>query len=263
MGLDLEALKKKQLNLKRGKNNGNTWRPEKGEQGNCIRVFKFTHKITKEDVTLGLFPKDKIGKTIEEFDRPFTRHFGMTENNAPVFSTKELMTKYNQLAKSKDKSDQKLAKVIRPDTRFVLNIVDTNKPEDGMKLWLSPKTFRTELGDYLIDDEYGESILGVSGRDFKVVFDPDADPKNMYKIKLRDAGKSRKLSSKFNEAIIDLYSPEVYASFALEYEGDGEIAVPETPEKETKKEDDENEVEKPKKKEKDDDDDGDDSLFDD
>ena len=116
MGLNMEREARKLIGLKK-KSGGSTWSPQ-GE--NTIRVMMFSHKVTKEDVKTGVFLKEELGKTVKEWSREITRQFGLTPNNAPVFSTPETIQEWKVL----NKKDSERANKIKPQTKFALNIVD-------------------------------------------------------------------------------------------------------------------------------------------
>ena len=210
MPLDIEGIRRRNAELKRARS-GTGFKCQQGE--NVIRILSFTHKVTKEDVSEGRFPKDKLGKTVEEFDREVVRQFGFTENNSPIFSTDKSLAEYDKVKKSKDPEDMKIAKSIRPDRKYAMNIVDMNDPEKGVQLYLAPKTVREIVGDHIEDPDYGVEIIGLAGRDFKIHFDKNAEAAQMYKV-IISPKPGKKFGSKVQELVKDLWDPEVYNLFA-------------------------------------------------
>ena len=215
MAIDMDDERAAQAGLRR--NNSGGWKPEEGEKGSVIRVLTLKHKVTPEDVKLGLFDKAKLGKEVERFDRQVTRQFGLTENNAPVFSTSETVKLWEKKKASEGKED---ARDIQPQTKYACNIVDMNNPQGGVITWMMPKSIRKALSDLLIDEDWGPDILGLSGTDLKVFYDPNAAPAQMYRLSPKPGEKARKLASSFQDKVLDFYRPDIYSSFAQEYGGE-------------------------------------------
>lgn len=206
MALNLDRIREKQAALQR--KSGNIWKPTDGaEVKNLIRIFKFTHKVTKEEVAKNLFSKKDLGNTVEEFDRMAIRHFGMRADNRPVLSNKALMQKYNELKSS----DKKASDTMRPTKTYFMNIVDTNDIEGGMKIWGCPSTAFDLIIGTILDPDYGEDVLGCKGRDFVIKLDKTKVPALMYQVSLRKEGKSSVLPSDLQKNVIDLYSPDALA----------------------------------------------------
>lgn len=203
MGLDLDGIKKRQSEGRKGK----FWRPGPGRSH--IRIFKFTHLVTEADVKAGYFTKDKLGKTIEDFDRPVTLIFGQREDKKPVLATKELLEQYERLSTSKSKSDKAMAEKCKPQRKGLLNIVDTDVRPFRMQLWQAPSGVVGDLFAKVCDEDYGEDILGPEGRDYTIKFDKDAAPAKMYSIDVRDREKSPKLPEELAEKAIDFYGDKL------------------------------------------------------
>lgn len=193
------------------------------EGKNTIRVFTFNHKVTKEDMTAGYFPKDKIGKVVTELDRPVTRFF--EGKGRPILSAGKddpRMDAYNKaMAKAgSDRSKQEEARKLAPRTSYFLNVVNTSSQEPKMLEYAAPKTVYCAILDYVLDPEYGEEILGCEGRDFVIMFDKNKKGSDMYQVKLRDADKCEELLDSLESQVKDYYDPEV-----LETLGDSPDAV--------------------------------------
>jgi hypothetical protein len=231
MAIDVEEVRRRNAKQKSNRGGGKTWRCQPGEN-NVIRVLSFQHKVSKEDIGAGLFPKDKLGKTVEDFERMVVRQFGFTSNNSPIFATEATLEKYNSIKKSKDPQDIKEAKAIKPDTKFAMNIIDMNDPEKGVQLALIPSSIREVIGDHVADEDYGPSMcVGLEGRDWKIVYNKDEDPGKMYKAMISPKP-GKKMGSKTQEMVKDLYDPKVYGQFAGEGDDDAEVKVPEGSEEE-------------------------------
>lgn len=209
--LDLNRIKERQAQTRQS--SGKRWQPKDGV--NRIRVFTFEHKVTSEDVEAGHFRKDKKGKVVTEVDRPLTIHFNLGADGRPVLSTPEIMKKWKALSRSKSASDQKVAKNIQPQTKFALNVVDTDEKDAEMRHWMCPKTVYNDILATIADSDYGESVLGAKGRDFVVTFNPKAEGSDKYSTKVRDADKCRKLPSDLQEAALDFYSEEGLAELGF------------------------------------------------
>jgi len=251
MAIDYNKEKKKLAQMKQ--RSSSTWKPESGEE-NIIRILTFKHKITKEDVKAGMFPKDNLGKSSVEWDREIVRQFGFTDNNAPIIANAESLAKHKELASSSSKKDKVAAQKIRPSYGYLLNIVDINQEgEKTVQTWLAPKSVRIAVGDYLVDEDYGEDIFGVEGRDFKIKFDKEAQPAQMYKVAIRDEKHCKELDTDLEDKVKDFFDPDIYGAFGQDA-SDLDLEVSSTKEKE-EDEPEEEEEEKPKKKSKKDDDD--------
>ena len=247
MPLDLGTIKRRHEETTKGGGDGKRWSPSKGK--NIIRVFKFSHKVTTDDVKARLYAKKKKGKSVEEIDRPFTLHFNVSSNGVPVLSTPEIMKKYKRLVDSKHQQDQKAARAIQPQTKYAVNLVDINSSEKAMQYWLMPRTVYNAILGTVLDEDYGEKVLGIKGRDFVIIYDPDQKGSDMYQTRVRDKDKSKKLSASSEKEVLDFYGDgESVLGFA---EADGGGA------------DDEDEKEKDEEQDEEEDDDDDDDDNDD
>lgn len=209
MSLDLSREREKQLKLK-SKGSGSGWKPQDGP--NVFRVLKFSHKVTKQDAAEKFYPSKDIGKTVEEWEYPIVMQYGLSPENrkAPVKATPETIELYEKLKAT----DEEKAQRIRPSKKFAMNIIDLNDPEKGVQIYLAPRTVREFIGDYLIDEDFGEGILGPKGRDIKLTYDSKSkDAKSYYKCILQDKDKCRAISSKITDGVFDLYDPVVNCKF--------------------------------------------------
>ena len=232
MSLNLGRERDRQAQLQQ--RSGKFWRPEEGvdEKGNgknLIRVFKFKHKATKEDAAALLYAKDDIGKTFEEWVYPFQVQFGLHAQNPkiPVRATPETIKIYESLNGAADAESKAKAKLIRPQNKFAMNILDLNDPAKGIQVFLAGKTVREDIGKFVTDEEYGEVVLGCKGRDWRISFDKNKDPKEMYSTIIREKDKCRAINSKIEEGVKDLFDPKVNREFA-DMKGAEELKVPES-----------------------------------
>jgi hypothetical protein len=211
MGLDLDRIRKRQAEGRQGR----FWRPTSGGK-NHIRAFKFSHVVTEADVKAGFFPKEKLGKKIEDFDRPVKLVFGIGEDKKPVLATKEHQDRYEKLAASNKTSDQSLAEKVKPKISGLLNIVDTDARPFRLQVWKAPPGVVSDLFAKVCDEDYGEAILGPDGRDFTIKFDKSKPPAKMYSIEIRDQDKSPKLPAELAEKAVDFYGKSLEAILGLE-----------------------------------------------
>lgn len=213
MALDINKIRDKQAET--SKSAGNFFKCSDGK--NLIRIFKFSHEVTKDDVARGYFKKEQIGEEVEELDRPITLHYNYSaESKKPIVSNRKIMSEYKTLAKSSDEEDLKRAEEIKPSKKYYLNIVDINDVDGGVKVWGAPKSVYNAILEVLMDPEYGgeDAIFGVKGLDFGVVYNKKANsPSEMYKVIPRAGGKSEKLSKDLEEQVIDLYDPKNLGMF--------------------------------------------------
>lgn len=226
MGLNSAREKERQAKLASRKDS-KTWKPEDGP--NVIRVLKFKHKVTKEDVLLKLYSKPELGTVQEEWCFPFTVQYGLLSENrkVPVASTDDSIALWKQLNKSTDVEDQKAAEKIRPNTKYAINIVDIDDPQGGVQTYLAAKTVREFIGKYVVDPDFGEAILGVKGRDLKIEYNSKAQSaKEFYSLILMDKVKSRALNSKVETLVKDFFDPEVNADFTGRVEGIEDLSAP-------------------------------------
>ena len=196
MALNMEKIKQKQQEL--NKKGGAFWRPSKGV--NRIRVFKFQHKVTPDEVKVGAYSPKEAGKTVEELNREVLLQFGIHPKKMPILATEESLEVYREL-KNKDKDT---AATIRPSKVFFLNIVDVLNPEKQVVLYGAKKTVFAEILRYLEDPDYGEEILGCKGDDFIVEYDPTAPGASMYSVRIAKEGKSEVLPSSLEKDVKDL-----------------------------------------------------------
>ena len=212
MALNLGKIRDKQLET--SKSSGNFFKCTEGK--NLIRIFKFSHEVTKDDVARGYFKKEDIGEEVEELDRPITLHYNYsTESKKPVISNRKIMGEYRALAKSTDESELLRANEIKPSKKYFLNVVDVNNIEDGVKVFGAAKGVYNAILEVLMDPEYGgeNAIFGRNGLDFGIVYNSKASPSEMYKVIPRAGGKSEKLNKDLEEQVLDLYDPKNLSMF--------------------------------------------------
>lgn len=225
---------------------------------NLVRLFKFAHTVTKADVDQGYFEKDQKGEDVDELDRPITLHYNYKGSKKPVVSNAKVMADYHALAKG-DKEDQAAGELIKPQTKYFVNVVDVDDQKTGMRVWGIAKGVYNAILKVLNDPEYGgeDAMLGRKGNDFVVNYDDKAKGKEMYSVVPRAAGKSEKLSSEIEEGLQDLYDPEVLATIGtvlIEPVDDEEDSEEEESEEKAETEDEDEELLPKKKKAASDDD---------
>jgi hypothetical protein len=223
MALDLSKLKRQQAETTYKE--GDYFKAREGK--NILRVFKFSHKVTKEEAKAGDFNTDQVGKTVDELVRPVVRHFNVGGHKRPVLSCEEIMEKYERLKSE----DEKAAEKIRPAKAFFMNVVDMDDMKSGMQPWACPTSVYNKILGFLLEEEYGgeEKLLGCKGRDFIVTYDPKANsPGEMYNVMLREKEVCKPLPDKAQDKVIDFYDPEnaallgeVYAKKSLSPAADG------------------------------------------
>ncbi len=245
MSLNTERLKKQQLETAKSAGGGDSWKPSEGK--NLVRLFPFSHKVTKEDVENNRYEKVQLGKSFDELARAVTRHFNVSSSGIPVISNDAIMDRWRKLNKSKSKEDQAVAKKISPATGYFINMVDTNDVAKGMLTWACPKSVFNKILTYINDPDYGEEILGIKGRDIVVVYESAKEGSDKYQIMLRKEGKSEELPDDLDSEVLDLYDPENEGIFGVI--DSGEEAASSAKDKELDKKEEEDEAEeKPKPK---------------
>ena len=186
---------------------------EKGEEA-VIRILTFTHKVAKGDVERGLYAKAELGKSVEEFAMKVERMFGVDKSKRPVFVTPDLLQLYRDI----QDEDEDKAKIIRPQTRYFMNIVDMEKPEKKVELYACPASVFTTILKHVGDKDYGEKILGITGHDIRIANTGSKDPKLYYSVVVRP-NKGEKLGSELQKQCLDVCSLEFYNSLAIAWDG--------------------------------------------
>lgn len=234
MALDLGKIKKRQKETE-AKSRGGFWKPEEGK--NTIRVFPFTHKVTKEDVKAGLFDKDKVGKTVTELDRPVVRFF--PGGGAPVHASDADVAAWRKKMDKASKSEQAKLRKEGPQQHWMLNIVDTGSDEQKVVEYAANKTvYNAVLAVVLDEEDGGEDVLGPKGRDFIITYDPNKEGAAKYSVSLRDEKKSEKLPETLEEQVKDFYDSSIFEAL-----GSGEAAEEEEEDEEDEDESEEEESE--------------------
>lgn len=178
------------------------------EEGkNYIRVFPFSHTVTEEDFQNHVYGKKEaeIGEEMEELTRVVPVHYG--EEDGPInclISDCGFCEKANEYKKSPDKDDQKIWRELRASDRFYMNVVNMDN-NVGMQICQVPSSVYSEILSYVMDPEYGEEILGSTGRDFIINKNPKAkSPSDYYSVKLRDEKRCEELDSELDSKVQDL-----------------------------------------------------------
>jgi len=211
MGLDLDKIRKRQAD-DRARRGG---RFKLADGKNRIRILKFKHKVTKEDVAAKLYEKGELGTVVEEIDRPISIHW-TGKNNSPVLSTPKLVAEYEKYAQSGKAKDLAYANKIGPRSVSLVNLVDTNERPYRVRQTMLPKSVIDDVWAKVLDEDYGEGVLGVRGRDFTVVKNPKAKaPKDYYKTDVRDKDACAALPAKLEKDVADLYRQDVLVKVGL------------------------------------------------
>lgn len=226
MGLDLARLKQRQ---EENAISGSRLKLKKKPAQNFLRFFKFTHKVTEADVKAGFFTKDKIGKTVDEIDRAVTMQFGFA-GKKPVLATKATLEKYNKLNDSSNAANQEAAKKIKPSKKFLMNAVNMDEKPRKMRHIALASTAYNDVLAVIMNPEFGEKVLGASGRDFIVTHDPEKPPAEQYKVILRDQSKSVKMDPALDKKVLDFYSDAGLKEVGLSVKADANAAPAEEPE---------------------------------
>lgn len=222
MALNLSRIKERQLETAKGA--GNFFKPDEGK--NIIRIFKFKHEVTKDDVARGYFTKDELGEEVEELDRPVTLQYNLLAGSKrPVIASSASIEEWKSLNKSKLKEDQARADQIKPSKKYYLNVVDINDVDGGIKIYGASKTVYSKILELLQDPEYGgeDSLFGCKGRDFIISYDPNAEGAAMYSVTPRAEGKSEKLPKNLEADAVDLYDPDNLSMLGQVQEDDGPL----------------------------------------
>lgn len=231
----MDRIREKQLETKRG-TGGKYFKAIAGK--NIIRVYKFSHLVTADDVKKGYFKKSELGKVIEELDRPVIRHFNVSKR--PVISNAKLMAEYTRLKASANPADQSRADQIKPSRSYFLNVVNIDKLGEGMLPYAAPASVYNGILAFIQDPDYGEEILGGQGRDIVIMYDPKAAGATMYRVVPRKEGLSQELPEGLKAT--DLYLAEAYEQMGeVQDESDEEEA------EEEDSEEDEDIEERPKR----------------
>lgn len=223
--LNLNKIRNRQAET--AKSSGNWWKPDEGK--NLVRIFKFSHKVTPDDVVRRYFKKDEQGKTLEELDRPVTIHYNVDGQDRPVISCKSVMMKYAELKDSSSEEDQEKAKDMRPSRKYYVNILDLDDVDSGMQIWGMPKSVYNKILTILMEPEYGgeDELFGPQGTDFMVTYTAKASPGEMYSVLPRPKG-SEKLDKGLAAQAHDLYAMPLSA-FGTVLEEDEPAEAPEEP----------------------------------
>lgn len=225
--LNIDKIRNRQAETAKG--GGSWWKPAKGK--NVIRIFKFSHEVTKQDVAMHYFKKDELGETMDELDRAVTLHYNVEGQERPVISNKTVMLQYADLKDSSSEADKERAQKMRPTRKYYLNVLDINDQESGIKVWGAPKSVYNDILNVLMEEDYGgeDELFGIKGTDFLVQYNSDAGPAEMYKVLPRPGGKSEKLSKDFEGQVHDLYAMQLSSFGTVMAEETEEAAETETP----------------------------------
>lgn len=204
MGLNTTRLgRSKQLASSGG---GNFFKMKNGK--NTLRFFSFNHEVEQADFDRGIYKKSdgiKVGEEFDEVERVCYLHFTEDGVENCIRVNCPICEKSDEYLESKDKADQKLGRDMRAAKRFYVNMVNIDDVEKGMQIVPLPGSVFNTLLEYLMDSEYGDSILGVKGRDFIIARDTAQTPDKMYTVKLRDRERCEELDEDLQANVSDLF----------------------------------------------------------
>lgn len=171
------------------------------EGKNLVRLFSWPHTVRKSDFTRGFYRKDdgiKVGDSFDELDREVYRHF--TEGGIVncVGEDCKYCEESDTLLDSKNKRDQRAGNDIRANRAFYINLLDVDEPEKQIQIGSIPQSVYGKMLAYIQDPEFGEEILGKTGRDFIVERNSKLTPDKMYTVKLRDEKRCEKYEGELN-----------------------------------------------------------------
>ena len=182
------------------------------------RIFKFNHKVTERDYTIGLYRKgDKTAPAInsvsEEISRRMQVHF-RSGGGSPVScfinrANCELCQEAKAL-RAEGNANKRAANMVDRQDRMILNVVNMNEPEKGMvRLDLSQMPYAGILTQYfskLEDGATDEDIFGCNGRDFIIEYNKEtSDINKKYIVTLRDKERCKQLPAELQSKVIDYY----------------------------------------------------------
>ncbi len=151
----------------------------------------------------------------EQFWFVTATHFGVGPDERPVpcpvasgvRETCFICKKLKQLERG-DNDDKAEAERMGPRPRYLLNIVDMDKPQDGVQVWPAPKTvFRKLKKFWLMEDDYGDFTSFTSG--FNVIISKEGSGLNTEYDAILTPKQSRfppdSLLNHRSAAVADLY----------------------------------------------------------
>lgn len=193
-------------------------RLELKEGPNNIRVFGFHHVVTEADVKKGLYERSKIGKKEFEIDRPVVIHFGVDGVKQPVLSNPKLIAKYEQVLAAKGKE---VANKIGPQSKFAMNVLDTDEKPRKVRHFLMPKTVYNKIlkavanPDYALGGVLGGTLFGSKGRDFVITVDPKKSGSERYDVQVRDKEHCVVLNSEMDTKVKDFFGAEGWKALGI------------------------------------------------
>jgi len=102
----------------------------------------------------------------------FLTHFGVGPNNETVECPRSFVKKakcpicdiVSELYKG-DEEDKKNATALRAKSRYRVNMINLDKPEDGVQIYEFGKLIAQDLLSFIVDDDYGDITDLGTGRD--------------------------------------------------------------------------------------------------
>jgi len=211
MALDINRIRQKQKETE-ARDRGAFFKPQEGR--NVIRIFTFEHKVTKADVTAGLYTKDKLNTVVTEIDRPVSRFFRSGSKPVHFLSKEDALYKEYETAKRKYGDKDQKVRQMGPSTHYVMNVIDVMDVKSGMKEFAAPRSVYNKILDTIGDPDFGESVLGIKGQDFIITYTEKNQGTEKYSVKIRPKDKCEVLPKSVLEGVIDFYSEAAYLNLA-------------------------------------------------
>lgn len=185
MGLDLNRYRRKKEETATSEGSGGDfWIPKEGK--NIIRLYSFRHVICDDDFNLRRYMDNEVqvGDGVEDIDVDCWVHF---INKVPV----NCSGRDCQVCLDARSSDDQMKKARH---RYYVNAVvsmtgGTKEKELKMSIAALSKTAYDQILGYITDDDYGTEVLGDRGRDFVIEYNKEAQPANMYQVRIQDKEK--------------------------------------------------------------------------
>lgn len=163
---------------------GRFWKPKDGE--NTIRLFSYPHVVQEGDFTICRYPRGsvEVGQVSDELFLPTRKHYVQNRQDlsgpcghvmtltGTLMGDCLLCQKQGEYARSRAKEDQAVAKNLRANTKYVLNIVDLKNPTLKFQTWEAPGS----IVEFVIKSQgmtvYQKAKLwGLDGMDLTFLYD--------------------------------------------------------------------------------------------
>lgn len=169
--MDINKIREKLAELESKKNptensNKNTllWKPEPGKQ--VIRILPYKYRPDWPFLEL-LFHYEVANRTL------------ISPTSIDPSAPDPIIEFAEQLRKTSDKDDWRIARKISPKQRIYAPIIVRGKESEGVKFWGFAQMVYTELLKHIDDPDYGDITDPKSGRDITVEYEAPTE-KNKY-----------------------------------------------------------------------------------